>query len=69
MVERMIDNGSSDVVNGAYCNVVAGTHAGKSGIISDMNTSKLGHVTITVMQESGVRFKTLARSVVVVERT
>ena len=44
--------------------VVAGSHAGKSGMASDFNTSKTGHVTITVTQDSGVRFKTLLRNVV-----
>lgn len=43
--------------------MVAGTHAGKSGAVEDMKTSKTGHVTITVRQADGIRFKTLARSV------
>jgi hypothetical protein len=30
-----------------------------------MKTSKTGHVTITVVQKDGLRFKTLARNVVV----
>jgi hypothetical protein len=30
-----------------------------------MHTSKTGHITITVEQKSGVRFKTLAKNVVV----
>ena len=49
--------------NGDSCTVVKGTHAGKSGIVQDMNTSKTGHITITVLQKSGVRFKTLGRNV------
>lgn len=49
---------------GDRCKVVAGTHAGKSGVASDFNTSKTGHVTLTVAQDSGVRFKTLLRNVV-----
>lgn len=49
--------------DGARCKVVAGTHAGKSGVVRDINTSKSGHVTITVVQANGVRFKTLARNV------
>lgn len=44
---------------------VGGTHAGKSGTVTDIKTSKTGHVTITVVQKDGVRFKTLARNVVV----
>jgi ribosomal protein S4E len=51
------------VKDGARCNVVGGTHAGKSGVVRDINTSKTGHVTITVVQKSGERFKTLARNV------
>ncbi len=50
--------------DGDTCDVVAGTHAGKSGIVRDIKTSKTGHVTITVVQANGVRFKTLAKSVV-----
>lgn len=51
--------------DGTYCTVIAGTHAGKSGVVRDIKTSATGHVTITVVQANGVRFKTLARSVVV----
>jgi ribosomal protein S4E len=50
--------------DGDYCEVVGGTHAGKSGTVRDIKTSKTGHVTITVEQDSGVRFKTLAKNVV-----
>jgi ribosomal protein L24 len=49
--------------DGDYCTVVSGTHKGKSGKVSDINTSKTGAVTITVTQKSGVRFKTLAKNV------
>jgi ribosomal protein S4E len=49
--------------DGARCKVIGGTHAGKSGIVRDIKTSKTGHVTITVVQTSGVRFKTLAKNV------
>ena len=52
--------------DGSNCEVVRGTHAGKSGIVSDIKTSKTGHVTITVEQKNGVRFKTLARNVIVI---
>ena len=54
-----------DLVDGAECKVIAGTHSGKTGVVRDINTSKTGHVTITVEQDSGVCFKTLARNVVV----
>lgn len=53
------------VKDGDHCTVIAGVHSGKSGIISDVHTSKTGHITITVQQTSGVRFKTLARNVTV----
>jgi len=53
----------ANVGNGDHCVVVSGTHAGKSGIVRDRKTSPTGHVTITVEQKDGVRFKTLARNV------
>jgi ribosomal protein S4E len=53
------------LVDGAQCEVVGGTHAGKAGSVTDINTSKTGHVTITVVQKNGVRFKTLAKNVVI----
>ncbi len=48
---------------GAFCKVVAGTHKGKSGTVRDINKSKSGNVTITVVPQNGPRFKTLARNV------
>ena len=54
---------SNQVRNGDRCVVEKGTHAGKSGIVQDCHTSKTGHVTVTVAQADGVRFKTLARNV------
>jgi ribosomal protein S4E len=51
--------------DGDHCEVVGGTHKGKSGTVRDVNTSKGGNVTITVVQKDGERFKTLARNVVV----
>ena len=56
---------SSALKDGARCSVVGGTHAGKSGRVTDIKTSKTGHVTITVVQADGERFKTLARNVVI----
>ncbi len=53
------------LADGVHCTVVGGTHAGKSGTVADIKTSKTGHITITVVQTSGVRFKTLAKNVVV----
>ena len=56
------------VTDGAQCNVIGGTHKGKSGTARDLNTSKTGHLTLTVVQANGERFKTLAKNVVVVVR-
>lgn len=52
-----------ELKDGAKCKVVAGTHAGKSGVVKDIHTSKTGVVTITVLQSSGDQFKTLAKNV------
>ena len=49
--------------DGTRCVVIGGTHAGKSGTVRDIHTSKTGHVTITIVQRNGDRFKTLARNV------
>jgi len=57
---------SENLKNGAQCTVIAGTHKGKSGTVRDINTSKTGHITITVEQPDGVRFKTLGRNVEVI---
>ncbi len=51
--------------DGDHCTVVGGTHKGKSGTVMDINLSKTGHMTITVVQKNGDRFKTLAKNVVV----
>ncbi len=55
------------VKDGAQCEVIAGTHTGKSGIVKDIHTSKTGVVTITVLQANGERFKTLAKNVVIID--
>lgn len=54
---------TSNIKDGDRCEVMAGTHAGKSGVVQDSKTSKTGYVTITVLQDSGERFKTLAKNV------
>lgn len=54
--------------DGDHCNVVDGTHKGRSGTVRDINKSKTGAVTITVVQADGERFKTLAKNVVVQPR-
>ena len=53
------------IKDGSNCRVIGGVHEGKSGIISDINKSKTGAITITVTQANGERFKTLAKNVVV----
>ena len=60
---RMKSKAAGVLRDGAHCKVVAGTHAGKSGTVTDIKTSKTGHVTITVVQANGERFKTLGRNV------
>ncbi|MBS0389414.1 MAG: RNA-binding protein [Proteobacteria bacterium] len=50
--------------DGMRCRVTGGTHAGTSGVVADIKTSKTGHVTLTVVQANGVRFKTLAKNIV-----
>ncbi len=58
-------NAKPKLKDGDLCKVIAGTHIGKSGTVRDINTSKTGHITITVEQKSGVRFKTLGRNVII----
>ncbi len=55
---------ATTIADGDRCKVTGGTHAGKSGTVRDLNTSKTGHLTITVVQANGERFKTLAKNVV-----
>jgi ribosomal protein S4E len=62
----MTPDSHPQVTDGAKCKVVNGRHKGKSGIVRDINMSKAGHMTITVVQADGERFKTLAKSVEVV---
>jgi ribosomal protein S4E len=59
----MKSNSQTTVKDGMKCKVTAGTHAGKLGTVSDINTSETGSVTITVTQKNGERFKTLAKNV------
>lgn len=64
----MLDSAApqSDVRDGDYCVAIGGAHTGKSGLVQGRKLSKTGHATITVRQDDGVRFKTLARNVRVV---
>lgn len=59
----MVFKKPEELKDGDTCKVVGGTHAGKSGTVRDINTSKTGHITITVEQKNGVRFKTLGKNV------
>lgn len=61
----MMEIVQNQIKDGDHCEVIKGTHAGKSGTVRDIKTSKTGQVTITVVQADGERFKTLARNVVV----
>ncbi|WP_418318315.1 KOW motif-containing protein [Piscinibacter sakaiensis] len=53
------------IKDGDFCRVIGGTHKGKSGTVRDLNVSKTGQLTMTVVQQNGERFKTLAKNVVV----
>jgi ribosomal protein S4E len=59
---------SSTLKDGEHCTVIGGTHKGKSGTVRDINMSKTGQVTITVVQANGERFKTLAKNVLVASK-
>jgi ribosomal protein S4E len=48
--------------DGEICRVVAGVHKGKSGKVGDIKMSKSGHITVTIRQSNGVRFKTLCKN-------
>ena len=54
---------NKELKDGDFCKVIGGTHKGKSGTTTNLNISKTGHLTITVVQENGDRFKTLAKNV------
>lgn len=59
---------TAGIKDGDQCKVIAGTHAGKSGTAKDIHTSKSGHITITVEQKNGVRFKTLAKNAEIISK-
>jgi len=61
----MANSKSNKLIDGAHCIVIDGTHKGKSGTVADINTSKTGHITITVVQKNGIRFKTLGKNVAI----
>lgn len=53
----------NNIKEGDFCIVIGGTHKGKEGNAGDFNISKTGHLTITITQADGVRFKTLGKNV------
>ena len=57
---------NKELKDGDFCKVIGGTHKGKSGTATELNISKTGHLTITVVQENGDRSKTLAKNVEVI---
>lgn len=63
----MTNEKGAGLKDGDRCEVIAGTHKGKFGIAHDLNLSKTGHLTITVVQQDGKRFKTLGRNVIVLK--
>jgi ribosomal protein S4E len=60
----MAAKSTPNLKDGDNCQVIAGVHKGKVGIVRDIHTSRTGYVTITVVQANGGRFKTLAKNVV-----
>ena len=62
---KMKTNPPGRLRDGAQCKVIGGVHVGKSGTVRDINTGKTGHVSITVVQANGERFKTLAKNVAI----
>ncbi len=60
-------NSSAKLKDGARGKVIGGVHIAKTGLVTDISTSKTGHVTITVVQRDGDRFKTLAKNVAVLK--
>jgi ribosomal protein S4E len=52
--------------DGVRCKVIGGTHKGNWGVVRDIKTGKTGHISITVVQSDGVRFKTLAKNVAII---
>ena len=63
----MKEKSLTTIADGAQCKVISGVHAGKSGTVRDIKTGKTGHVSITVVQSNGERFKTLAKNVIVIK--
>jgi ribosomal protein S4E len=62
----MKTDATNKLKDGASCEVIGGTHKGKSGIVREIKTGKTGHVSITVVQSDGVKLKTLAKNIAIV---
>jgi ribosomal protein L24 len=67
-MKKRTASAKASIKDGDRCAVIAGTHKGKSGTATDLNVSKTGHLTITVVPANGVRFKTLAKNVEVTNK-
>ena len=53
---------TKNLKDGEFVKVIAGTHKGKSGFVQDINTSKTGQVTITVIQKKDLDLKPLEKA-------
>lgn len=42
---------NKELKDGDFCKVIGGTHKGKSGTATNLNISKTGHLTITVVRK------------------
>ena len=58
----MADAHSWHLNDGDGCLIIGGLHFGKWGIVETSHSSRGGHITITVRQDNGETFKTLARN-------
>ena len=63
----MEETSNQEIKDGDKCQVIDGVHKGKFGVVRDLKISKTGYITITVVQEDGEKFKTLAKNVKVAE--
>lgn len=54
--DLMTKNTPEKLKDGDECIVAGGVHAGKPGIARDINTSKTGHITITVAHKKWSSF-------------
>ena len=57
---------TQNLKDGDHCKVIGGVHISKLGMVRDNHTSKTGHITIKVVQNNRVRFKTSGKNVLVI---